>query len=320
MSIRVYKPGVFQGNLRKKNYFEGWYFKHVSRNLQQICAFIPGVSITSHNPHSFIQVIDGTDGKTQYISFPLEEFKWDKKRLFVQIGDSVFTDKFIDLKIKTENLNVSGHVEYSNIINYPRKLLAPGIMGWYSFVPFMECKHGVVSVNHDLRGSITINGNVTDLNGGNGYIEKDWGTSFPEAWLWIHSNNFSNSKASFTFSLAKIPWLGRFFIGFITFFYLDGRFYLFSTYNRSVISEIEHDSRSIALTLKNNTNMLSVKVTRNNFGELRAPASGDMSRRIKESMDSTLELSLSDNKGNTLYSGTSGRAGLEVIEEIFSYL
>ena len=36
-------------------------------------------------------------------------------------------------------------------------------MGWYSFVPHMECKHGIVSVNHDLKGNININGKSIDL-------------------------------------------------------------------------------------------------------------------------------------------------------------
>lgn len=78
-------------------------------------------------------------------------------------------------------------------------------MGWYSYVPLMECKHGIVSVNHYLKGKIRINGNSIDLSEGKGYIEKDWGTSFPEVWIWIQSNNFTNPETSFTFSLAKIP-------------------------------------------------------------------------------------------------------------------
>ena len=28
-----------------------------------------------------------------------------------------------------------------------------GIMGWYRFVPFMQCYHGVVSLNHKLNGT-----------------------------------------------------------------------------------------------------------------------------------------------------------------------
>jgi hypothetical protein len=72
--------------------------------------------------------------------------------------------------------------------------------------------------------------------------------------------------------------------------------------------------------MKNNSVVLKVKVVKNIFGELRAPASGDMSRRIKESIDSTIDLSLHDNKGKLIYKDSARRAGLEVIEEIFSYL
>ena len=222
--------------------------------------------------------------------------------------------------MNSENINLSGYVDYHNIIKYPRSLLSPGIMGWYSFVPYMECKHGIVSVNHELKGKIIFNGNSIDLNEGKGYIEKDWGTSFPEAWIWIQSNNFSNHETSFSFSLAKIPWLGRFFMGFISFLYLNRKFYLFSTYNKSVITDIEHDNTSITVTLKNNSAVLKARVVKNIFGELRAPASGDMSRRIKESIDSTIDLSLHDNDGKLIYEDSGKRAGLEVVEEIFNYI
>ncbi|WP_243392439.1 MULTISPECIES: tocopherol cyclase family protein [unclassified Mesotoga] len=31
---------------------------------------------------------------------------------------------------------------------------------------------------------------MIDLTGGKGYIEKDWGRSLPDAWIWMQSNNF----------------------------------------------------------------------------------------------------------------------------------
>lgn len=320
MSLKIYKPEVFQGNLKMKNYFEGWYFKHVSHDLNNVWSFIPGVSLTDNDPHSFIQVINGISGESEYIRYPLEDFKWDKQNLYVKVGNSVFTDRNSDVKIEKDNLRISGHFEYSNIIKYPKKLLSPGIMGWYSFVPFMECKHGIISVNHDVSGNITVNDKTISFEGGKGYIEKDWGTSFPEAWLWIQANNFSNHESSFTFSVAKIPWIGKFFIGFIAFLHYDKKFHLFSTYNNSSITEINHTSEYINLAIKNHNSTLKVSVLRKTFGELRAPASGDMSRRIKESIDSEVIISLYDNKKNLLYTDTSRRAGLEVIEKIFEYL
>ncbi len=320
MKLRILKPEIFQGDLKKKNYFEGWYFKHVSVNMEYVYSFIPGVALTSHDPHAFIQVINGITGETDYISYPPDQFIWEKNSLHLRIGDSVFTDRYISLNIERENLSLSGHIDYSHIIKYPRSLLSPGIMGWYSFVPYMECKHAIVSVNHKLKGKIVLNGKSIDLNEGKGYIEKDWGTSFPEAWIWIQSNNFSDPETSFSFSLAKIPWLGRFFMGFISFLHLNGRFFLFSTYNNSTITEIRHDDTSVTVHLKSKNAVLRVNVVKNSFGELRAPASGDMSRRIKESIDSTVDLHLYDGHGKLIYEDTGKRAGLEIIEEIFNYI
>ena len=320
MNFRFLHPEIFQGDLKNKNYFEGWYFKHVSNDLEHVYSFIPGVSLNSRDPHAFIQVINGITGGTEYITYPLEQFSYETKRLWLKIGDSVFTDKYIDLNIHHEKVNLTGHIEYSNIVKYPRSFLSPGIMGWYSFVPYMECKHGIISVNHDLKGKILIDGQSIDLDNGKGYIEKDWGTSFPEAWIWIQSNNFTDPGTSFNFSIAKIPWLGRFFIGFIAFLYVKGRFLLFSTHNKSTITQIGHDSSSITISMKNKKAVLSVKVVKNSFGELRAPASGDMSRRIKESIDSTVDVTLHDNHGNLIYEDSGKRAGLEIIEDIFNYI
>ncbi len=303
-----------------KNYFEGWYFKHVSKDLKQVRSFIPGISLAENNRHAFIQVINGVSSETEYVSYSLDKFTWDPEKLYVKIGNSVFTDNHIDLDIETGNLKIIGHVDYKNRVTYPKRLLSPGIMGWYSFVPFMECKHGIVSVNHDLTGSLKINDEQIDFHEGKGYIEKDWGISFPEAWLWIQANNFKDHNTSFTFSVAKIPWRGKFFIGFISFLFYDKKFYLFSTYNNSAITELYQSEGSIILTLRNNKSILRIITTKNTFGELKAPVSGNMSRGIKESIDSEVRLSLFDKHNDLIYTDSSTRAGLEVIDKIFDYL
>lgn len=320
MIIKLYKPEVFQGNLNQSNYFEGWYFKHVSQDLNHVYSFIPGVSLSLNDPHSFIQIINGISGNAIYVRYMLEEFTWDKKKMHVKIGKSEFTDNSISLHIEDKDISVEGKLDYYNIIKYPRSLFSPGIMGWYSFVPFMECKHGIVSVNHYITGDIRINGEDIDFSGGKGYIEKDWGSSFPESWIWVHSNNFMAKDTSFTLSIAKIPWLGKYFVGLITFLYYNNKFYLFSSYNGSVISEVTRTDKTLNITLKSKNNILKIKVTEKGFGELRAPVAGNMSRRIKESIDSEVELTLYDSSNNHIYTDTGNRAGFEIIDKILDYL
>lgn len=320
MKSRLYNPEIFQGNLKKSNYFEGWYFKHVSANLTQVWSFIPGISLNEKDPHAFIQVINGITGDTHYITYPIDQFTYNKESLDLVIGKSRFTENSISLDLAWDKIKINGKISYTDNIKYPTSLFSPGIMGWYSFVPFMECKHGIVSVNHTLTGSLTIDNQEISFTGGKGYIEKDWGTSFPEAWIWLQSNNFSNPGTSFTFSLAKIPWLGKFFIGFIVFLYYKSEFIIFSTYNKSELNDIKHDNDSVSVTLKNKKYVLKFKAIKKTFGELKAPSSGDMSRRIKESVDSVVTISLFDQSNNLLYTDEGKRAGLEVIDKIFEYL
>jgi hypothetical protein len=181
----------------------------------------------------------------------------------------------------------------------------------------MECKHGVVSVSHAIEGSLFIDSLKVDFSGGKGYIEKDWGKSFPESWIWLQSNTFAKSDASIMISIAKIPWLGHYFTGFLGFLYFAGNFYPFSTYNNSQITALGLVDEKLTLSFKSKQHHLNITAALKKTGVLMAPKSGVMNRRIKESIDSELEVRLSDNKGREIFNDTASRAGLEVIEGIF---
>jgi len=319
VKLKILKPEIFQGSLKKKNYFEGWYFKHVSKDQDQVYAFIPGISLSKDDPHSFIQVINGLNGDTHYISYPIDQFKWVKNKLIVNVGDSVFTENYIDLNIAEADIKVKGRLTYSGLGKYPKTLISPGIMGWYSWMPFMECYHGVVSANHLIRGSLEINSDKLDFNEGKGYIEKDWGTSFPECWIWLQSNSFKENNASLFVSVAKIPWLGKFFMGFIAFVYLDGQYFKFATYNNSNLTKINQKGRELQIEMENKKYKLVVLAKTHNSGDLIAPHLGNMTRRIKESIDSEVSVKLLDRNDQLIFEDHSNRAGLEIIEKIFDY-
>lgn len=316
----LYKPELFQGSLEKENYFEGWYFKNVSAGLDSVLSFIPGVSLSPGLKQAFIQVIDGITCNTRFISYPVESFSSDKKKLGIKVGDSFFSEERIVLDINDDELSVKGELSYSSNARYPRKLFSPGIMGWYSFVPRMECRHAIVSANHLISGQLSVNGSAVDFSGGKGYAEKDWGTSFPEAWLWCQANNFSSSDASLFVSVAKIPWMGRHFTGLIAFLLTGGKFYLYATYNGSVIRDLTRSSDEVAFSLKGRDTTLRVRIIQRGSGLLKAPVSGRMSRIIRESVDSDVEAVLTGSGGNVIFSDYSRRAGVEIIEGIFGYI
>lgn len=317
---KISHPELFQGHLNKKNYFEGWFLKHCSADQSNVISVIPGIALNSKDSHAFIQIIDGISGETHYIPYPVETFQWDRRNFKIQLGHSSFSLDGISLNIKNESIELTGRVDYINPVRYPGNLLSPGIMGWYSYVPFMECYHGIVSANHHLFGNLTFKQKDIDFSGGKGYIEKDWGTSFPEAWIWLQCNHFTTQNASLFISIAKIPWLGKFFMGFIAFLYLDGKYHQFSTYNHSKISQVSFNGQKLSIEVKSKSHTLRAIVVKNSTGELKAPDTGSMSRRIKESNDSVVDLTLIENGKSVIFQETGQRAGLEIVEKIFDYL
>ncbi len=318
--FRIFKPEVYQGNKRLKNYFEGWYFKQVSDDEKKVFAFIPGISLNPSDPHSFIQYINGISGETHYIRYELDDFQYKKNRFELSLANSFFSADGFILDISNNHFRAKGEVRFHNRAKFPSSLFSPGIMGWYSFVPLMECKHGIVSMNHYAEGSIIINSEKIELQRGKSYTEKDWGRSFPSAWIWMQSNNFNNPDASLMLSVARIPWLGSYFMGFISFMYLEGKTYLFSSYNKSIFKLEDYNDQEINVRLENRESILKLNIQRKKSGELMAPAKGKMNRMIKESVDSAVEVELFDKSKKLLFHETGRRAGLEVTSNIFELL
>ncbi len=317
--MKVFRPWVFQGSLRKKNYFEGWYFKHVSADRKTVYAIIPGISLSEQDSHSFIQLLNGKTGESYYFKYATDSFRASSKVLSVSVADSSFSSDGISLNMENGQETVSGRINYQPFNHYPSSPARPGIMGWYSFVPFMECKHGIVSTGHALDGNIKINDSIVDFTGGRGYIEKDWGTSFPESWIWLHCNTFNTSEASFTFSVAKIPWIGSYFIGFISYLSYGNEFYNFSTWSGAKIKSLEYNNDILDIVIENRKRILNIRAVNNMPGKLKAPVKGSMSRIIKETVDADIEIILNDKAGNTLFHEHGSRAGMELIDSMPGY-
>ncbi len=314
---KVYRPAVFQGSLEKKGYFEGWYFKQVSADSRRVLAFIPGVSL-SGDRHAFIQMINGMTGESRYFSYDLSDFKWKKDRFEISIGPSRFSSEGMSIDIRAQGTRVSGALEFTDTRPYPVKTLSPGIMGWYSFVPSMECYHGIVSMGHRLSGSISIDADTIRFEGGRGYIEKDWGTSFPESWIWLQGNTFPDGETSFMLSIAKIPWRGRHFNGFLCFLYAGGTLHRFMTYTGARINEIRLDEGRLFVTLSERRYRLSVEARPLVTGALAAPAMGTMSRPIKECGNARLIVRLLDAAGRVLFDASDATAGMESVGDVIN--
>jgi hypothetical protein len=315
----IFKPALYHGWGRRRKFFEGWYFKIANKAASRVYAIIPGISIDKRgSKHSFIQVLDGNNLKSEYHKFEFENFSSAKDKFEISIAGNSFSESALSLNLP----GYKGSLEFHGLNRWPDRWYSPGIMGPYTFVPFMECYHGILSMDHQIKGSLMLNNKDHDFTGGRGYMEKDWGRSFPDAYIWMQSNHFDAAGISVKLSVARIPWLGSSFTGFIAGFLHDGKLYEFTTYNKSRLERVTITVKEISIQISNKNYRLKIRAGRNNATRLASPISGEMSGHISESMQSDLEISLEElHPSRLLYSGHSSHTALEVagrVETLFA--
>lgn len=72
------------------------------------------------------------------------------------------------------NIQYKKLIDFSGLLRIDRNIFSPNAMGYFSYLPFMECYHDIISMNHNLKGALTVDTKGYDFTGGKGYIEKDW--------------------------------------------------------------------------------------------------------------------------------------------------
>lgn len=315
MSIfRRFRPWIPQINPSGQDQFEGWYFKMTTPQGHS-CALIPGISTSRKDPHSFVQYIDSHGGRTAYLRYSRGDFQTRDKPFQVRVGPHIFQESGIILEGESGGAGLKGEISFGPWTPYPSGFLRPGIMGPFGLPGFLECYHGVVSAGHSLRGSLRFStrGESTDwdLEGGKGYIEKDWGSSFPKDYVWIQANQFPDPEVSVFASLAAIPFRSWDFPGHIAFVHLAGQGFLtFATWNGSKVRDLTVTDLTYRVLLEKGPWTLEISARQTAAGSLQAPVSGSMDRVIKESVDGELEYTLSF-RGTKVSSGFSPGAGLE---------
>jgi hypothetical protein len=314
-------PAAYHGHGKEPPFFEGWYYKLVAATGEHRYAIIPGVFL-SRDPeqhHAFVQVLDGASGRSTYHRYPPDAFWAAEGELDLRIGPNRFTAEHLALDIDAPERTVRGELHFEDPTPWPVTLRSPGIMGWYAWVPFMECYHGVVSLDHRIDGVLRVNGRTIDLTEGRGYIEKDWGQSFPAAWIWFQTNHFDNPGTSLTASVAIIPWLRGSFPGFIVGLWNERILYRFATYTGARIEKLDIGDEAVTWIISNRHHRLEMRAIRAEGGLIQAPTPADMGRRIAESLSARVETALYALEGSRprrLFESTGRHAGLEAVGDL----
>lgn len=320
----IWRPDIFQGINKKANYFEGWFYKIVDSQCKEIIAIIPGLFLgkNKNDSKAFIQVFRGNKNTLDFFEYPVDQFNASRKSFQISIGRSEFSDQHLKLELQNEKINISGSLYFNQLKPWPKSFFSPGAMGPYSFIPIMQCNHSVISMDHHIQGTLKIDGKTISFNEGRGYIEKDWGTAFPSAYVWMQCNHFNNKPVSIFASISKIPWITGSFRGFIIGLLYEEIIYRFATYTGAKLEFLKIEKEYVEFQVKDRSHKLNVKAKRTDGIDLHAPYDMQFSQRASESLSSQIEVKfweISGKKETLIFDKKGEPAALDIngkLEEI----
>lgn len=249
-------------------------------------AFIPGMSQSG----AFVQMISPQGSR--WFDVP----SVSEKKGVITAGDCRFSASGCTIRLP----GVWGEISYGRLTP-----LSYDIMGPFKWLP-MECRHGVISMSHSLKGQICENGSVYDFDGGQGYIEKDSGRSFPQSYLWLQWGDLP-SACSIMASVATIPMGLVSFTGCICAVMHHGVEYRLATYKGVRI--LDWGSRH--LKLSQGRLRLEIDISPHCGGHpLSSPVNGHMSGRVRESLSAHIHARMWE-KGKLVFDFESPLAAYE---------
>lgn len=239
---------------------------------------------------NFIQVI--TEDETFNYEFPTTHIGKDFE---MSVGENRVNKNGITMNIE----KIFGKIEFGKFTK-----INGDIMGPFRFLPFMECKHMIISMHHEISGQLTIGGKTYNFDNGIGYIEGDRGKGFPHKYFWSQAH-FDGIDISA--SCAIIPYLGIRFKGTICVVMIDDREYRLATYRGARVKRFDKNG----LTIKQGKYKLVIEVLdEKNSLPLQAPTKGKMTRIIHESVKSKVRYIFMRGE-ETLFDLASDRAAYE---------
>ena len=269
-------------NRKKKNYFEGWYLRFTDSKTNGNYAIIVAMTKDKDDPHAFIQFYNGVKHTATYYRYQLSDFSYDKLKNEVYIGDNILSPK----KCHFEEDGIFLDVEVKNHIALHPYKNSDSAMGYMSNFP-LECFQEVIFMKGDAEVLIKTKDETISFTG-NAYMEKTYGTNFPQRWIWIQSNYSENTLLSF--SVGKVPLFIFRKLGFFLIFQHNNKEYRYSTYNFSKI-DIKQDDKKATLTITKKKDKVVLEATTNHPVKLIGPRkNGKMDLPVYETINGKLHM------------------------------
>lgn len=291
-------------DLKKNNYFEGWYLRIIDESKVINKAFIFAITKDIEDPHAFIQVYDGITLTNKYYRFDMDDFKYENDTVYIK--ENTLSMRKMFLNIDDFQINIS--LSKTGIID--NKYKNKSAMSYMSKFP-LECFQEVNILDGYFKGEIKENRETISISGKT-YMEKTFGNKFPQSWIWMQTNHF-DIEAALTFAYGKIPFLNFKVKGFFAILNFNGLEYRFASYNlaRLKINKISDDE--VEVTLKRGFHKLILIAKMINPVKLVGPLeNGKMKLDVYESINSIVTVTLY-RKSRIIFESTGRNVGFELV-------
>jgi tocopherol cyclase len=282
-------PTHLRGNFRQGNYFEGWFQKVYSAEYQASFIIIYGYATqNSLESFGFIQLLL-PDGEPRFLYFHKNEISCDPTRHVFKMGSHILSTEVI--RIQCHDINI----QLSLLKNTPIRTLKNS-MGYTYYVPGLPCYHAVLNPSHQVSGIIQAGQQHYHLDNATGYLEKNWGKSFPERYFWMHAVDPKNPEISILFSRAEIKWMGLNFIRHVGHFKNDGAALDLRHFKNFQLLTSPAEQNQRLLRIGSKETQMEICIRQGKKVLFKGPTNGKLSRSIPHHADAQVDVSLSQNQ------------------------
>ena len=280
--IRRFNPTQLQGNLEKNNYFEGWFQKIYSPEHDTSFIIIYGFATGNKSEKTgFIQICLPNQ-EIIYLTFHKNEVICDKRKHFIQFGNHFISEHKI--KIQTDEIQLD--LDFSK---KQEQQSGKNTMGNYYLLPNLPCYHAIVDGYHSVNGQIQYLNDSYTFTNAVGYLEKNWGISFPEKYIWMHAFDAKNTDNQLLFSQADIKWNGRTFIKHLGFIKLNGIYFDLRKLKKCKTAISNKDENKQFISIKSKFLEIEMNISYKKPIFFKGPQNGKMERIIEHYNDIILE-------------------------------
>lgn len=311
--MKASNPAPYHGQNKDRTFFEGWYYKIDLQESEFTFIVIVGIAMSAKGAkEAFIQFGDSKTGKPRYYAFDASEFSASSKSFELSLGKNYFTRDRVKLNLADLQIDLI----FSEHRTWDSSVYIPNIMGPLSYLRNLDCHHNVLSLRNKFHGSIRYNGVSISLDGALGYIEKEWGKSFPKAHIWMQSNTLEQSDLSLSLAIGKMRFLNKEIPAYAALLQGSNHKSLFATYRLNRF-KFKESLEGYNLNFSSARYALQISFNYEGAMPLLSPNRDGMKGLVEESLQSEIRMKLKDRFQKVYLIDTCGTASVEIVGNWF---